>query len=337
MKLSKNGLRIVATMAVGLGAFQLSAQEAATLTRSQWLKKVGPSVAESDVLRETMARLVPGDKVEFAQKVIRAATRLPVVSPDEKSAVLVKTATACIVGTAGETKQQVIAEVFAGVPVAFLPVVTEELAKRFEQTFNKLSDEQYGQIAEETLDAAVKRNAGTDVPSVRNTFVILAFQRGAKDPALKNRLISRLPDERMRNLAASWIPPAFNDKNYDALLAAADVEETPVRMDVMLLLVGHSTLDALLADLVANQSAKAQVVDESGTNVVQTVWVPLSQVRTAGDVVGTALSSGQYDHAPDYGINRVPMAGEVRYPYPGGYQGQGVSVKPVPVPLPVRR
>lgn len=307
----------VALLATGSGLF---AQESATLTRAQWLKKVGASVSSDAVLRETMTSLAPADKVEFAQRVIKAATRLP-VGPDEKSAALVKSAVACIAGATGEVKQQVIAEVFAGVPVEFLPVVTEELAKRFDQAYNKLSNEQYEKIATDALAASVKRNAETDAPSVRNAFTILAFARGAQDPALQNKLIAQLPDERMRNLAASWLPPALKEKKYDALLAAADVDDVDIRSEVLLRLVGHSNLDRLLADLNANLGVKpVEWVDETGTNTVETTWIPLSQVRAVGGfTVGGGSSMGLLDHAPDYGINRVPL-------YPQGYQNQGTSV-----------
>lgn len=307
----------VALLATGSGLF---AQESATLTRAQWLKKVGASVSSDAVLRETMANLAPADKVEFAQRVIKAATRLP-AGPDEKSAALVKSAVACIAGATGEVKQQVIAEVFAGVPVEFLPVVTEELAKRCDQGYNKLSNEQYEKIATDTLAASVTRNAETDAPSVRNAFTILAFVRGAQDPALQNKLIAQLPDERMRNLAASWLPPALKEKKYDAMLAAADVDDVDIRSEVLLRLVGHSNLDRLLADLNANLGVKpVEWVDETGTNTVETTWLPLSQVRAVGGfTVGGGSSMGLLDHAPDYGINRVPF-------YPQGYQNQGTSV-----------
>ena len=320
MKRMTYSLCAAATMALLATGSGLFAQESTTLTRAQWLKKVGASVSSDAVLRETMTSLAPADKAEFAQRVIKAATRLP-VGPDEKSAALVKSAVACIAGATGEVKQQVIAEVFAGVPVEFLPVVTEELAKRFDQAYNKLSNEQYEKIATDALAASVKRNAETDAPSVRNAFTILAFARGAQDPALQNKLIAQLPDERMRNLAASWLPPALKEKKYDALLAAADVDDVDIRSEVLLRLVGHSNLDRLLADLNANLGVKpVEWVDETGTNTVETTWIPLSQVRAVGGfTVGGGSSMGLLDHTPNYGINRVPL-------YPQGYQNQGTSV-----------
>ncbi|NLG00527.1 MAG: hypothetical protein GX565_10295 [Lentisphaerae bacterium] len=349
-----------ATVALLVAGSGLSAQESATLTRAQWLKKVGASVSSDAVLRETMSNLAQEDKAEFAQRVIKAATRLP-AGPEEKSAALVKSAVACIAGATGDAKRQVIAEVFAGTPVEFLPVVSEELAKRFDQEFNKLSNEQFEKIAADTLAACVKENAETDAPSVRNTFVILSFLRGAKDPALQNKLISQLPDERMRNLAASWIPPALKDKNYAALIAAADADDIDVRNIAVLRLIGHSNLDRLLADLNANQGARpfenideistngvkaAQDVLPSGDSLLQTdgegaggseaVWIPLSQVRAVG---GHALGIGA--HALEYGIGPGESAmgaggqsaavGVNRPPlYPVGYQNQGTSVTPRP-------
>ena len=69
-----------ATVALLVAGSGLSAQESATLTRAQWLKKVGASVSSDAVLRETMSNLAQEDKAEFAQRVIKAATRLPASS-----------------------------------------------------------------------------------------------------------------------------------------------------------------------------------------------------------------------------------------------------------------
>lgn len=328
MRQAKSRWQVIVACVLGLAAADLCAQGAATLTRAQWAKKVGPSVSDSNVLRDTMVLIAPEDKAEFTRRVVKAATRLP-VSPEEKSAALVRTTVACIAGSAGDVKKDVIAEAIAGVPVEHLPVVIEELGKRFDQEYNKLSNDQYGKVAEETLDVAVKRNAGTDIPSVRNTFVILAFLRGAKDAGLQDKLIARLPEERMRNLAASWLPPAVKDRNYNAMLAAADVEEISVRPDMAHRLVGHLSLERLLSDLYANHEAKQVTeADETGTNSVRTAWIALSQVRAANGTTADVITKGMLDHAPDYGINRVPHT-DVDVRYPTGYQNQSCTCETV--------
>lgn len=270
------------------------AADASVLTRSQWLNKIGASVTSEAVLRETLGQVAAEDKAEFTQRALKAVTRMP-VSPEEKSAAFVRTAVACIASMSGESKYKVIAEVFAGVPVEFLPVVTEELAKRFDQEYNKLTDEQYEKIASDALKAAFARNAQTDAPSVRDTFAILAFLRGAKSPALQDKLLALLPDARMRGLAASWIPPALKDRNYEAMLAAADVEPLVLAQADVLQLVGHANLDRLLADMSSGAS--------------------LSQVTGAN--LDTLPSSGMAQPV-NFGINRLPT----------GYQNQSTSVIP---------
>ena len=326
MKKMKSGLWVAVAFVFALEASVLFAQQATILTRSQWLKKIGASVTSGEVLRETLAQIAPEDRVEFTQRMLKAVTRMP-VGPEEKTAAFVRTSVACISGINGGIKPQVISEVFAGVPVEYLPVVTEELAKRFDQDYNKLSDEQYEKIASETLRNAVERNAKTDAPSVRNTFVILSFLRGAKNPALQNKLIAQLPDERMRNLAVSWLAPALKDRNYEALLAAADVDEIPLKMSDWYRYVGHSNLDRLLADLNANLLKDADMLadDETGTNGVMSVWVPLSQVQ---GLAGMMPHYGNYGNASDYGLSRtpVPMIGPPTC-NACGYQNQGTSIK----------
>lgn len=277
------------------GAGVLQGAETALLTRPQWLKKVGESVSQEQVLRATLPQVPLEDRVEFTQRLLKAATRLP-VSPDEKAAAFVRTSVACIAGVTGEVKYKVIAEVFAGVPVEFLPAVTEELAKRFDQEYNKLTDPQYEEIASAALKVAIARNAQTNEPSVRNTFVILAFLRGAKSPDLEKKLLALLPDQRMRDLVASWLPPALKDRNYEALLAAADVDAIMLDNVAVTRAVGHSSLDRLLADF---------YFADTLTRVVN---VNMDSIPSAGLV-----------QPVDFGINRCPR--------PTGYQNQGCECK----------
>ena len=294
MKLYKTGFLLVAVMATTLGVCGVGAEEAQTLTRAQWLKKIGASVTQTDVLRETLAQILPEERVEFTQRVLKAVKRLP-VSPEEKAAAFVKTSVACIAGAKGDVRYKVIAEVFACVPVEFLPVVTEELAKRFDQEYNKLSDEAYELVASSAIKVAVGRNAQTDEPSVRDTFVLLAFLRGAKNPKLQDVLLALLPDDRMRGLASSWLAPALKDRNYEGLLAAADVDPVVISSESLLNMVGHTSLDRLLADL-----NSGQLLTSIGSGTLDT------------------LPSDSLDQPTDFGINRLPRT----------YQNQSSSITP---------
>lgn len=296
MKQKRSGFWLAATLAAVLGADAARGAETAMLTRAQWLKKVGESVTQETALRATLTQIEPSDRVEFTQRLLKAVTRLP-VSPDEKAAAFVRTSVACIAGVTGELKYQVIAEVFAGVPVEYLPVVTEELAKRFDQEYNKLSDEQYEVIACAALNAAITRNAKTNEPSVRNTFVILAFLRGAKSPELEKKLLALLPDQRMRDLVALWLPAALKERKYEALLAAADADALMLSNEAVLQQVGHTKLDRLLSQIYFADS------------LTRVVGVNLNAIPSAGLI-----------QPVDFGINRLPRR------TPTGYQNQSTSV-----------
>jgi len=292
----------MAVLAAICGVGCVWAADEIVLTRAQWLRKIGDSVKQESVLRATLSQVAPDARVEFTQRILKAVTRMP-VGPEEKAASFVRAAVACIAGASGDVKNKVIVEVFACVPVEYLPVVTEELAKRFDQEYNNLSDEQYEEIAVAVVKLAIARNAQTDEPSVRNTFVILAFLRNAKkQKELQDKLLALLPDERMRSLVASWLPTALKDRNYDGLLAAADVEALVISNENVLRLIGHTQLDRLLAQL--------------------------GGVETLSMVIGVNLDSAPtsgLDQPSDFGINRLPIG--------TGYQNQSTSIQP---PAPTR-
>jgi len=268
--------------------------EEVQLKRAQWLKKIGESAMDESVLKETFAMVDDSEKVEFVQRTMKAVSRMP-VEPERKAATFVVAAVNCIQSAKGDIRYNVIAEVFATVPVPFLPVVTEELSKRFNQEFNKLSDEAYEEIAKSVVEIAVKRNERTDDPAVRNTFVVLAFLRGTANTELENKLLALISDDRTKRLVAGWLPAALNG-DYAALLAAADVEALKIMPSEFQRLLGHSNVGDLLFRMRS---------DISIVNSYSDSWI---------------TSSTGFDQPTDFGLNRVPRL-------PTGYQNQSTSVK----------
>ncbi len=268
--------------------------ESVQLTRAQWLKKVGASAMDESVLKETFAQVADAEKVEFVDRAIKAVSRMP-VEPEKKSAAFVNTAVSCIQGAKGDVRYHVIAEVFASVPVPFLPIVTEELSKRFNQEFNKLSDAAYEEIATAVVEIAVKRNARTDDAAVRNTFVALAFLRGSDNKELESKLLALMPDERNKRLVAGWLPAALNG-DYAALLAAADVTPLIIVPEEYQRQLGHTNVDNLLFTMRSSSSLEQSLSDS---------WIS---------------STTGFDQPTDFGLNRLPRL-------PTGYQNQSTSVK----------
>lgn len=274
--------------------------EGVELKRSQWLKKIGASVMDESVLKETFAQVQDSDKVEFVQRSMKAVSRMP-VEPEKRAASFVNVAVACIQGSKGDVRYNVIAEVFATVPVPFLPVVTEELSKRFNQEFNKLSDEAYEKIAIAVVEIAAKRNALTDDPAVRDTFVVLVFLRGTDNSDLEAKLLALFQDDRTKRLVAGWLPAALNG-DYEALLAAADVEPLQIDVNEFQRVIGHSIVQPYLFRMRVGKP----YTETSAVDTFNSCWL---------------TSQTGFDQPTDFGINRLPK------PLPEGYQNQSFTVQ----------
>ena len=278
--------------------------EGVELKRAQWLKKIGASVMDESVLTNTFSQVQDSEKVEFVQRSIKAVSRMP-IKPERKAASFVNVAVACIQGTKGDVRYSVIAENFATVPVPFLPVVTEELSKRFNQEFNKLSDEAYEKIATSVVEIAAKRNARTDDPAVRDTFVVLAFLRGTDNPDLEPKLLVLLPDDRTKRLVAAWLPAALNG-DYKALLAAADVVPLLINPTEFQRVLGHSIVQPFLFRMRVDRGYSETT--GMSADIFNNSWI---------------TSQTGFDQPTDFGINRLPKPFPVT---PVGYQNQTITV-----------
>lgn len=321
---TKIGMAVAIAM---VSAGSLFAAEGQTLTRDQWMKQIGNAAKSGEALTQTLSQVSPEDRVEFTQMALKAVSRMP-VSNEEKGAAFVRTAVACISGKQGTNKKNVIAEVFADVPVEYLPLVTSELAKRFDQELNQMSDDDYAKLASETLEVCAKRNQSTDDPAVRDTFAALAFIRGAKNKEeVKAQLLAKMPDDRTRKLASEWIPAAVEKNDYSALTAAADVD-TAVKPEqsaskgssseggeagsenakadaTIASALGSQTLNGILADMNAAQNAKDSASSESDPEAAK-LDTTLADVGDAG--IGDFSESGaNYDTLNmGTGISRTP-------------------------------
>lgn len=235
-----------------LTATNIYAEDAASLTRAQWLKQIGPSASNYETLKTTFAKVSAEDKAYFSQRLIKAISRMA-VNQAEKSAAFVRAAVGLVAGGKGEEKYAIMAEIFAGVPVEYLPAVTEALAQRFNQQTNKLSDGNFAQIATKAIDTCAKRNSQTDDPAVRDTFVALCFIKAsakASDIETGKSMIAKLPEGRIQNLAEKWVPKAL-DGDYADMLAAADVKPValPRALSGRSVAIGSQTVLDILADL----------------------------------------------------------------------------------------
>jgi len=225
---------------------------AVTLTRAQWLKEVGKVAKEPKAIRDIMVQVSEGEKVEFTQRVLKAITRMP-LSPEDKQKLLISASIECIRSTRikNDERYKIIAEIIAVVPVEFLPGVIGDLSLRFDPQLNKLTDEQFKEMADKTIKLAVERNKATDDPTVRNTFAMLLFLKATIQPLTDNvqaLLMTCLPDDASRDLAKGYIAEALKG-NYEPLLTAAGTTVRVIPPPSAVSRVGVSQLEQLLMDV----------------------------------------------------------------------------------------
>jgi hypothetical protein len=241
-----------------VGAQQPAAQTAqpvsaaVTLTRSQWLKEVGKVAKDPKAIRDVMVQVSEGEKVEFTQRVLKAITRMP-LNPEDKQKLLISASIECIRSTRikNDERYKTIAEIIAVVPVEFLPGVIGELSLRFDPKLNKLTDEQFKEMADTTIKLSVERNKSTDDPTVRNTFAMLLFLKATTQPLTDTvlaLLLTRLPDDASRDLAKGYIAEALKG-NYEPLLTAGGTTVRVIPPPSAVARVGVSQLEQLLVDV----------------------------------------------------------------------------------------
>ncbi|MBQ9429989.1 MAG: hypothetical protein IJU44_00390 [Kiritimatiellae bacterium] len=299
------------------GAVSAFADEASTLTRQVWMSKVGTSASDQSVLKNTLPQLAAADRAEFANRVLKAVSRLP-ISPEEKAEKFVQVANDLLAQQIGDQKADLIAEIYATTPVEFLPAVTDSLSQKFSPEKNGLSNAAYEKFAETTMDKAAKLNAGTDEPSVRDTMVALLFMKGApQDAELKNKLLSKMPDDHTRQVANDLIPGVLSTGKYDDVLKAAGIDDEPLDLSTFGTSTGHSALDRLLDDISAVQSVGGANGESGSNNVVNKTLENIA----AGD------GSTDFD-VPSVGLNRIPTrtGTSVSVAVPRGYQNQNSAV-----------
>lgn len=275
------GIAVCAVVFCGGRAF--AQEQEKTLMREQWGRKVGESAQDLEVLKATLRQISPDERPDFAQKTLRAITRMP-LGPQAKSERYVGSAILCLSQVREDNAYSVVAHAVALALVPHLPALVEEMSKRLDLKDNKgVTEEQYRAIAAKGVQVCFARNAYVEDTTLRNTFAILLFMRAAPDlPGLQDTLLAQLPDDASRKLAAEWLAKA-SDGEYDEILAAADAAAKPPAPAINL--VGYPETQRLLPVFLASDSF-------------------LSALALAG---GTGASITSIDIQVDTGINETPL------------------------------
>ena len=247
-------------------------------------EKIVEAISNPAVMTATVSQLSADDQRQFLADVNAAIGSMP-GSQEELAASYLNVCRAALKGSQKGNLATMIAEVFATVPVEYLPIISESLGSdmlnRAANPSKTYSDEEYIDIATNVMARVNSRVEVEDNAGVRSGFAALAFIRGSNSgsEAIVSAMTAALPASVQDAAAKEWFPAALatgDAKSYDPMLVAASAE-TLTDLDTLLLNVdGAQRQDALLADLGgANTDPSASAQDRNP--MVDAIYNPLNE------------------------------------------------------------
>ena len=218
---------------------------------------VGECAQNPQKMKQTIATLSAEDQLEFLRAVNEAISKMP-GSNEVKGAAFYEANRAAVTGAGKDNLKSVLAEVFATVPPEYLPVVTDSFAS---DLFNRsadpsvsYTDQQYIQIASNTMVKVNERMADVDNGSARATFAAVMLIKASNNTpdGLVDALVSTLPSDSQDTARNDWIPPATASgeaQSYEPLVEAAGATGTTPSSPAVIRVAGPQMLDAMLGDL----------------------------------------------------------------------------------------
>ena len=232
--------------------------------------RIDRAIENPKVMEVTMKGLSAEDQKQFLADVNKAICDMP-GSVEEKTALFLNANSAALRSAAEGNMTTLVAEVFATVPPESLTVIAERFAidlfNRDAGGAGKYTDQQFTQIATETMKAVNERTAETDNGSARSAFAIIMFIRASNStiPELADALIDTLQHDDAKDMAKSeWIPSALGKdgrtQGYEPLLASADAGRRP-DTEFVLIIAGPQHLESVLGDLVGKNTDQMSFIE----------------------------------------------------------------------------
>lgn len=289
--------KLVMTLSAACMAFVACMAE---MPRSEWHALVGDCAQNAAQLKTTIAKLSAQDQTAFLAEVNDAISKMP-GSSEARAEKFLAANRAAVTGATKENRAAVLAEVFATVPPEYLTLVNENFARDlFNRNANPsrpFTDQEFLDLAKNTMATIVKRCETVENAAVRDAFAALMFERASNgSPAnLRDVLVSTLPESSQEVASSEWLPAAMGDgreKTYDPMLGVSGAEDEPVHM-AALVLNAQDFSQGLLSELQMGGSQKPGEAPGLMTTAFK-----------GPGVVGAA----NIDDQIDMGLNRVPRA-----------------------------
>lgn len=291
--------------------------------------KITEAISDPAVMASTVQQLPADDQKKFIAEVNEAIAKMP-GSSETRTANFLMANRAALKGARKGNLSEVLAEVFATVPLEALTVLNENFAS---DLFNRsadpsvtYTDEQYVKLAQDTLAKISARNAEVDDGAVRTGFAILMFTRASNGTPkdLADTLAAALPEDSREVAKKEWFPAALaegENKSYDPMIGDSDVGLLP-NEQVVSRIAHAQSLEALLCNLAAGDGDLEHMNAVSG-----------SQYGSDHGGIGSGLDNGLYRLPFTY--NRKVISTEAGQKGSGRLIGGGSKVPGVPGGMPV--
>ena len=247
--------KLFLTVAAIAATVALNAQESVSLADAR--ASISDCIKTPSKMTETIKKLSADDQKSFLAEVNEAIAAMP-GSNESQAATFLNVNRAALKGAGKGNLAALVAEVFATVPPEYLPVVTDSFAS---DLFNRsadpsvsYTDQQYIQIASNTMVKVNERMADVDNGSARATFAAVMLIKASNNTpdGLVDALVSTLPSDSQDTARNDWIPPATASgeaQSYEPLVEAAGATGTTPSSPAVIRIAGPQMLDAMLGDL----------------------------------------------------------------------------------------
>lgn len=305
-----------------------AAQSASALADAR--AAIDRSIASPAAMKQAMQRLSAADQKAYLAEVNAAIATMPASDADRVST-FVKVNRAALESAKKGNVSTLLAESFATVSVAALPALAEslgsDLMNRAADRRHTYTDEEYLKVCATLMERVNARTADADHSDVRSAFaaLMLIYGSNSQDAKMRDAVVALLPKSAQGPAAADWFPGALatgSAKNYDAMLAAGDVEgsvELPVdcTSPVTLIVTGPILADPLILDILGGNTDASRKANQA-TPIRDALIVNGEYGLPARDAFGDISASiGQTIRSRENGSWT-----DKRRPEPGPYQWQ---------------
>ena len=278
--------KLLMLITVGLAAGFASA---GSMSLAEARRQIDDCVSTTSNLTAVVKQLSTADQKTFLGDVVAAVSKMP-GSQAELATTYVNVSRAALAGASSDNVAGMVAEIFATVPVEYLPAVSESLSSdmlnRAADPSKTFTDAQYLDVVSKTMETVNKRTETADSSDVRSAFAALTFIRGSNNPSegIVSAVVATLPESAQKPASTEWFPAALaggDGKSYDAMLVAASADDA----------ISPDALSAILLNIPAPQSGVMLLSDLAGANTDSTVGsegkTPISD--TIGNTMNGAL------------------------------------------------